>query len=90
MGMTIHPAHRRMAELWTIGRKRELTQEERTELDQCLAVNAKLCWEMAALENWSLMASLTGDTEWQYDICRQIESLPYQARRPDRERNDPA
>lgn len=83
MTMTIHPAHRRMAELWTINRKRKLTQEEQTELDQCLQVNAKLCWEMACLENASLLASMTRDTDWQHDICRQIDGFPWQAKRPD-------
>ncbi|WP_338015829.1 DUF7667 family protein [Paenibacillus mesophilus] len=83
MTMTIHPAHRRMAELWTISRKRKLTQEEQTELDQCLQVNAKLCWEMAGLENASLLASMTRDTEWQHEICRLIDGFPWQAKRPD-------
>lgn len=83
MTITIHPVHRRMAELWTFGRKRELTMEEQNELDQCLQVNAKLCWDMASLENASLLASMTRDTEWQHDICRRIEEYPWQAKRPD-------
>ena len=83
MTIMIHPAHQRMAELWTIGRTRRLTPEEQTELDQCMQVNAKLCWEMACLENLSLLASMTHDTDWQHDICRQIEEFPWQAKRPD-------
>nr|WP_211326517.1 hypothetical protein [Paenibacillus flagellatus] len=74
-----------MAELWTFGRKRALTEAERHELEQCLQVNAKLCWERAALDNASLLASMTRDTEWQHDICRRIEEFPYQAKRPDPE-----
>lgn len=88
MTMTIHPAHRRMAELWTIARKRNMTPEEQTELDQCLHLNAKLCWEMAYLENVSLLASMTRDIEWQHDICRQIDGFPWQTNRPDQQ--DPA
>lgn len=83
MTMTIHPAHRRMAELWTMARTRTMTAEEQTELEQCMQVNARLCWEMASLENVSLLASMTRDTEWQHDICRQIEAFPAHAKKPD-------
>lgn len=81
--MTIHPAHRRLAELWTFGQKRELSPEERTEMEHCLRANAKLCWDMACLENASLLASMVGDTDWQHDICQKIEALPWQAKKPE-------
>jgi hypothetical protein len=72
-----------MAELWTISRKRTMTPEEQQELEQCLHVNAKLCWDMAHLENASLLASMTRDVDWQHDICRQIEAFPWQPNKPD-------
>jgi len=82
MGMTLHPVHLRLAELWTFSVKRKLTPSEQTELEQCMQVNAKICWEMAYLENASLMASMTRDTDWQHEICRQIDEYPYRAKQP--------
>jgi hypothetical protein len=81
--MVIHPVHRRLAELWTLSRNRKLTQSETEEFDQCLQVNAKLCWEMAYLENLSLLASMTNNIEWQHDICREIDQFPQKTKPTD-------
>ncbi|MBD2847866.1 hypothetical protein IDH44_21945 [Paenibacillus sp. IB182496] len=69
------PIHERLAELWTIRSARELTDQEQMDMDHCLAVNASYCRELAHLRNISLLASMTDDTDWQHEICRQIEKL---------------
>ncbi|WP_240419208.1 DUF7667 family protein [Paenibacillus periandrae] len=73
--MAFLPMYQRLAELWTVKQQRQLTADEKIEMDQCLKLNAKLCWDMAYLENVSMMASLTADVEWQHEICLEIESL---------------
>ncbi|BCJ86433.1 DUF7667 family protein [Effusibacillus dendaii] len=65
----------RLAELWTINKKRPLTEDEMKEMEQCLEANAKRAWKLATLENLSLVASMTNDMEWQHEICAEIEKL---------------
>ncbi|MDQ1912184.1 hypothetical protein RAC89_17495 [Paenibacillus sp. GD4] len=67
--------HWRMAELWTLERQRGLTESEEAELSACLHYNAVYARKLAGLYNLSLAASMTRDTEWQHEICRQIERL---------------
>lgn len=69
----IKPFHQRMAELWTISRGRKLTESEARELDMCLEANASHVWRRIRLENLSLIASLVNDTDWQHDICGDME-----------------
>jgi hypothetical protein len=70
--------HERIAELWTQQRKRKLTADEVQEMITCLDANASHCFRLAKLENLSLLASMTNDSEWQHEICRRIEELsPY-------------
>ena len=71
--------HQRMAELWTIRRSRSLTKEER-ELEICLDANISYCWRMSALENMSLMASMTDDHDWLHRLCAQMEQWQYGGR----------
>lgn len=71
--MSILPVHERLAELWVVSKKRTLTPEESMDMEHCLAFNAAYCRELAHLKNLSLIASMTGDTEWQHEICKQIE-----------------
>ncbi|QYR21580.1 hypothetical protein KZ483_00495 [Paenibacillus sp. sptzw28] len=73
--MGIFPIHERLAELWVIKGRRGLSGEEEADFEHCLAVNAAYCRQLANLYNMSLLASMTADTEWQYDICRKIEKL---------------
>lgn len=67
--------HQRLGELWTIQKKRLLTEEELDEMSHCLEANAKKAWKLATLESLSLAASMTNDTEWLHEICKQIEEL---------------
>lgn len=69
------PAHQRLAELWLKQKKKPLSKEELDEMTHCLEANARRAWKLALLENYSLMASMVQDTEWQHEICRQIEEL---------------
>jgi hypothetical protein len=87
VGVTILPIHQRLAELWTHNKRRPLTPEEMMEVQHCLAENAKYCWKMAYLENASLMASMTGDVDWQHEVCREIDQLP-QKKKPGRKGTD--
>lgn len=67
--------HVRLAELYTVNKRRELSRAELAEIDHCLIQNAKYVHELAYLENLSLMASMTSDVDWQHEICRDIEDL---------------
>jgi hypothetical protein len=73
--MGVMPIHQRLAELWTTNKQRALSPEEMTEVSHCLAANVKYCWEMAHLENKSLMASMTNDVDWQHEVCLEIDHL---------------
>jgi hypothetical protein len=73
----VRAIHHRLAELWAVQQKRPLTDEEATELQHCLAANAAYVWRAAWFANLSLLASMTKDTEWQHEICREIERLEH-------------
>ncbi|TDG00192.1 DUF7667 family protein [Paenibacillus piri] len=73
------PVHWRLAELWTISRQRDLTEDEQSEISACLHYNAIYARKLSGLYNLSLAASICGDTEWQHDICRQLEKLTGQS-----------
>lgn len=76
--------HERLAELFTLSRQRRLTASEEAEQQQCLHVNASYCWEMSRLHNESLLADLTGDTEWQQELSEQMLELRDMGRLPKR------
>lgn len=67
--------HQRLAELYTISRGRPLTDTEQTELQQCLQLNAKYCWEMACLNNEAQLAVDTGDSQWQEEISSRMYEM---------------
>lgn len=69
--------HERLAELWTIRKHRELTNAELDEIAICLEANANYVWRMTKLNNLSLLASMTNDSDWQHEICARIEKLQY-------------
>lgn len=65
-----------MAELWNIqSNERALTAEEMSELKICLDANMNKCRKVARLKNLSLLASQTDDTDWQHEICSQLEEI---------------
>ncbi|WP_339172663.1 hypothetical protein NSQ55_08785 [Paenibacillus sp. FSL H7-0943] len=69
------PVHERLAELFTLSRRRQLTAAEETEQQQCLQINATYCYEMARLQNEFLLAEQTADLQWHQDICAQMFEL---------------
>lgn len=75
--MGVMPFHQRMAELYELGKRRRLTDEEATEMEQCQELNVKLCWQMARLYELSYLAHCTKDKEWQHAICEEIEKNKY-------------
>lgn len=73
--VVIESVVQRIAELWTIQRGRELTQDEAMEFAHAMNANAKYWWEVAYLRNLSLMASMINDIAWQHEICIEIDDL---------------
>ena len=73
--MGVMPYHVRLAELFTLQRRRQLTDAEVLEMTHCLAANAKYCWDLVALQNMSLAAYMAGDMEWLHEVCNQIDAL---------------
>lgn len=69
------PMHMRMAEIWTINQRRELTESEMKEMHMCMRANADYAYKLADLYNLSLMASMTDDWDWQHEICAEIDKL---------------
>ncbi|MED2978237.1 hypothetical protein P4284_16235 [Bacillus swezeyi] len=68
--------HQRLAELRNIEKNhRALTEEEKTELNICLDANLNLCRKVAYLKNQSLLATMTKDKDWQFEICSQLEEI---------------
>ena len=67
--------HQRLAELYFINEKRPFTEQEERDFLDCLKANANRAWKLAKLQNLSLLASLTNDTEWQHEICSAIDKL---------------
>lgn len=73
--MRIDSINRRIAELWSKQRKDELNASELDELTICMNAHANYYWKLSKLENLSLMASMTNDTDWLHEICNRIEEL---------------
>lgn len=71
----MYAIHQRLAELWLLQKKRKFTDEELDEFHHCLEANANMAWKLAKLYNLSLLASMTGDTNWLHCICMKIEEL---------------
>ncbi|MFI2856856.1 hypothetical protein ACH6EH_06920 [Paenibacillus sp. JSM ZJ436] len=62
---SVLPVHQRMAELYTINQMRALTDDEITEMAQCLQVNAKHCWTLAYYQNMAYMEYMVyNKDEW--------------------------
>ncbi|MEK4206489.1 MULTISPECIES: DUF7667 family protein [Paenibacillus] len=69
------PVHERLAELFILSRRRQLTAAEETEQQQCLQINATYCYELARLQNEIQLAEQTADLQWHQDICAQMFEL---------------
>lgn len=68
--------HKQLANYWYIhSNVRELTESEKTEFKLCMDANMHKVQKLADLENYSLIASMIDDTDWQLDLCRQVDEL---------------
>ncbi|MGO4693737.1 hypothetical protein AB4Z50_05610 [Paenibacillus sp. 2TAB26] len=67
--------HWRLAELWLLQEKRSLTEQESSELNACMKLNAKYAQRLAEQYNFGYMASMTGDEVWLQEIAVEIDKL---------------
>lgn len=67
--------HKMMAELWQKQKNGTATKGDIKELELCLEANKNMVLRLTSLENESLVASITNDTEWQHEICAKIDKL---------------
>ncbi|TMV49706.1 hypothetical protein FE783_12505 [Paenibacillus mesophilus] len=85
------PYHVRLAELFLLQKQRQLTDAEVLDLTHCMAANAKYCWDLVTLHNFSYAAYAAGDMAWLHEICAQIDALEERQtkiKRPDRRGTD--
>ena len=73
--MKIYPFHLRMAELYLKGKTETLTTKEIKEMFKCHEANVDMCYKIGNLYELSYQASMTNDSEWLHDICRQIQAI---------------
>jgi hypothetical protein len=69
------PTIGRLSELWYKQKNRPLSKDEETEMVHCLDAIMRKAQRLADLENKSLVASMVKDTEWQHEICADIEKI---------------
>jgi len=76
--------HWRLAELWLLQQGRELNEQERSEMNACLKMNAKYAERLAEQYNLGLMASMTNDVNWLHEVSAEIDKLErmYESSRP--------
>jgi len=65
----------RFVELAVTMHYRPLTETERKELIESYQWLVNRQWRVAKLKNLSLVAYMSGDTEWQHEICLELERL---------------
>ena len=65
----------RFIELSILQTKRRLTPLEKREMNEALVYLEEREWEKAKLKNFSLMATMTNDTDWRHDLCKEIDRL---------------
>ena len=71
----MHVVAERFIELVVTQHYRPLTETERKELIESYQWLVNRQWRVAKLKNLSLVAYMSGDTEWQHEICRELERL---------------
>lgn len=68
-------AQERLAELWTIKKSRQWTSKEAIEFGICMDAHTNYVSRMAVLQNFSAMAHMTDDKEWQREISDEVKRL---------------
>lgn len=71
----VHVVAERFIELVITQHYRPLTETERKELIESYQWLVNRQWRVAKLKNLSLVAYMSGDTEWQHEICAELERL---------------
>ncbi|GGF72602.1 hypothetical protein GCM10010912_17230 [Paenibacillus albidus] len=69
------PVHLRLAEMYHMHKAGTLSDKHGKELQQCLAVNARYCWDYNTLNNQLVQAQTTQDTSWEVDIMVKMDWL---------------
>ncbi|MFD2704180.1 DUF7667 family protein [Salibacterium lacus] len=65
----------RVAELLVLSQHRPLTEHEQKEWRESEQFLINREWNLAKLKNFSEMAHMTDDTEWQHEICEKLERM---------------
>ncbi|MEK3796095.1 hypothetical protein MKX42_30600 [Paenibacillus sp. FSL R7-0204] len=76
------PAHARLAELYHLHKAGKLSDAEGPELLQCLAINARYCWDALKLRQLSNQATATQDAVWLTELHIREEALRLTGRAP--------
>ena len=70
------PVHQMIAMLWYKHSYGEgLADDEIEEMKHALDANMRKAQRLADLENLSLMASIVNDTDWQHEVCKDIDKI---------------
>lgn len=75
MDIVDSPIIQRIAQLRVAQKRGPLDRVQQSEMDQCLDWLVNKCYRAALLKNYSLLASMTKDTNWQHEICKDLEEL---------------
>lgn len=75
MAIIDSPVMSRLAELRVVQKSSGLSDEQKKEMEMCLDWLVNHCYRQALLRNYSLMASMTNDVDWQHEICLDIDEV---------------
>ncbi|OAS21164.1 DUF7667 family protein [Paenibacillus oryzisoli] len=73
MALSDSPIIQRIAALRIEQKSQKLDQVQQNELDLCLDWLVNFLYKQALLKNFSLMASMTDDFDWQHAICADLD-----------------
>ncbi|WP_010276368.1 DUF7667 family protein [Paenibacillus senegalensis] len=87
--MNLNVVMQRIAELWTIQKGRQLTDEEYLDFTHAMNANAKYWWERAYLSNELVMATIAKNVDWQNEVLMEISHFDYGIKIKSRAAKDP-
>lgn len=73
MSISDSPIIQKIAELHVVQKRTKLDQVQQNELDLCLDWLVNFFYKQALLKNFSLMASMTDDYDWQHEVCQELD-----------------
>ncbi len=71
----MNPVAERFIELSVLKQHRKLTLSETQEFNESFKHLEKREWQKAKLKELSYFAHVTNDTDWQHQICAELEKL---------------